>query len=425
MHAIPFVTLPDPKVKAEGSIDPLGVGNMADRLADMMLPGITARMYRPRYLTAMAVSTLVTEGLERSPKGLRPDIAFEWGLVLAMAGLDDAPSGVPGMRKAQQTLREGAPMSSRHYLKTPTVFGFHGVYRTLAVELGIVTKTGELRSEGERLVAAWQSALDLPGFLEARAGSQGGDLRSKLRKMVEGTLEAEQLASVPGQLGSSLTAALRPDRMTRAEAEIVRALLDREEGGLRAELIALHDQPESQTALEAGEHAFFRAARPKMSAALGVVADAVFGLEGVARPMADIFDAARYVSAQQPNRPVSGSMLEAARPELPDDLAASAKRAVEACPQVEVSQEVSRLAAQLAEASGAVACFDATMSRHEYAQQRKPPDGKRPWFERVQDGFVVRTRYRLNDEVTPSHRFVNQYRSWAVQSFLADLGGAR
>lgn len=425
MQAIPFVTLPDPKVEAEGSIDPLGVANAADRLAEMMLPGITARMFRPRYLTATAVSTLVNEGLERSPKGLRPDIAFEWGFVLSMAGLDDAPSGVPGMRKAQQAIREGAPMSSRRYLKTPNVFGFHGVYRTLAVELGIVTKTGELRSEGERLVAAWQKAIDLPGFLEAKGGSRGGDLRSRLRKMVEGALATEQMSSVPAHLSSGLTAALRPDKMTSAEAAIVRSLLDSEEGGLRAELIALHAELEFKTALEAGEHAFFTAARPKMSPSLAAVADAVVGLEGVARPMADIFDAARQVSAMSPTRPVSGAVLREEYPNLADDLSTCAKRAVDVCPQVEISQEVSSLATQLAEARGVVSCFEATMTRHEYAQQRKPPDGKRPWFERVQDGFVVRTRYRLIDEVTPSHRFVNQYRSWAVQSFLADLGSAR
>ena len=40
--------------------------------------------------------------------------------------------------------------------------------------------------------------------------------------------------------------------------------------------------------------------------------------------------------------------------------------------------------------------FDAVLSRHEAAQKRKPPSGKRSWFERTVSGAaIVRPMYRV------------------------------
>ena len=60
----PFLTVPDPKTTSEGVLDPLGLSGVGDQLADEILPGLRARMVRPRFLTAMAVSAAVYEGLE-------------------------------------------------------------------------------------------------------------------------------------------------------------------------------------------------------------------------------------------------------------------------------------------------------------------------------------------------------------------------
>ena len=61
---LPFLTVPDPKTTSEGVLDPLGLSGVGDQLADEILPGLRARMVRPRFLTAMAVSAAVYEGLE-------------------------------------------------------------------------------------------------------------------------------------------------------------------------------------------------------------------------------------------------------------------------------------------------------------------------------------------------------------------------
>ena len=61
---LPFLTSYDPPGTSEGTLDPLGLYQIADRLAVQLVPAVRERMQRIRFLTAMAVGTFVTEGLE-------------------------------------------------------------------------------------------------------------------------------------------------------------------------------------------------------------------------------------------------------------------------------------------------------------------------------------------------------------------------
>ena len=65
----------DPIGSSEGSLDPLGLYLIADQLAMKLVPGVRERMLRVRFLTAMAVGALVTEGLQPNrphrPPGLQ------------------------------------------------------------------------------------------------------------------------------------------------------------------------------------------------------------------------------------------------------------------------------------------------------------------------------------------------------------------
>jgi len=53
---MPFLSDADPRVSAEGSIDPLGIYAIADALAVRMIPGVRERQQHPRFLTSIAVS---------------------------------------------------------------------------------------------------------------------------------------------------------------------------------------------------------------------------------------------------------------------------------------------------------------------------------------------------------------------------------
>jgi hypothetical protein len=60
---LPFLSEADPEQSGEGSLDPLGLASLADRLADEIAPGITARMSRIRFVTAISVGAVATEKL--------------------------------------------------------------------------------------------------------------------------------------------------------------------------------------------------------------------------------------------------------------------------------------------------------------------------------------------------------------------------
>ena len=143
---LPFVTAADPDRAGEGSLDPLGLARIAERLADELAPEVTARMSRARFVTAIAVgSHVLREPADWvGPDGTPAYLAFEWHVVEAFVRSrpETGTDAVPGIQKARARLRE----SRRHlhknsYLQTPKVFGFHGVYKRLAKDLEIVETT--------------------------------------------------------------------------------------------------------------------------------------------------------------------------------------------------------------------------------------------------------------------------------------------
>jgi hypothetical protein len=94
-------------------VDPLGLATLADHLADWMLPGMTARMWRPRFLTAIAVTSLVVEPLaeELAKDGVTPPwLIFEWHYVEAVAALADREGNglrrVPGIDRVHRLGQE-------------------------------------------------------------------------------------------------------------------------------------------------------------------------------------------------------------------------------------------------------------------------------------------------------------------------------
>ncbi len=126
-------------MSAEGALDPLGLYSIADALALRLAPGLRERQADPRFLTAYAVSlelckefgeeTLAADGISE------PWQVLEWylveGLVRTRQNRQET-HGLPGSDKAEQAIKDGVPLSAARYLKTPRVFGFHGVYRLLA-----------------------------------------------------------------------------------------------------------------------------------------------------------------------------------------------------------------------------------------------------------------------------------------------------
>jgi hypothetical protein len=89
---LPFSTPVDPSVEPPGGVDPLGTVSYAERLADLLLPGMTSRMWRPRLLTFSAVASLVADrvaqALGRSELRLEARLTFERLFVYAIVRME-------------------------------------------------------------------------------------------------------------------------------------------------------------------------------------------------------------------------------------------------------------------------------------------------------------------------------------------------
>src|SRR3954469_24256004 len=101
---LPFVRPPDPDRAEKGTLDPLGLARIAERLADELAPEVTARMSRIRFVTAIAVaSNALGEPADLvGPGGTPAYLAFEWHVIEAFARHppESAIVGVPGILKA-------------------------------------------------------------------------------------------------------------------------------------------------------------------------------------------------------------------------------------------------------------------------------------------------------------------------------------
>jgi hypothetical protein len=139
----PFVTDLDPDRAGEGSLDPLGLARLGDRLADQIAPEVTARMSRIRFVTAIAAcSQLLGEPADiLSTDGIPAYLPFEWHVVESFVRASPASGtdAVPGIQKARARLRDRRRhLNGPAYLETPKVFGFHGVYKRIARDMEVV-----------------------------------------------------------------------------------------------------------------------------------------------------------------------------------------------------------------------------------------------------------------------------------------------
>ena len=170
---LPFLTAYDPPGTSEGTLDPMGLYQIADQLAVELVPAVRERMLRVRFLTAMAVGALVTEDIDADPAEPEsaPYLAWEWLVVEAL--IRSQPEGglwgVPGTRVGSTAIDRHGYLDARSYLKTPRIFGFHGVYKRLAIRLGIVDVHLGPGPQAESLADAWARGR---GFGSLR-GAQG------------------------------------------------------------------------------------------------------------------------------------------------------------------------------------------------------------------------------------------------------------
>jgi hypothetical protein len=432
---IPYRTLSDPEVQGEGSIDPLGLATLADRLADWVLPGMTARMWRPRFLTAMALTSLVVEPFAEElavDRSTPPWLVLEWYYVEAAAAIKDGREGlrrVPGIDKARQALRDGVPMNADRYLKTPKVFGFHGIYKRLARHVDIVDDDLALGEQGYRLLKIWEQEQGYSGFSDRELiEGLGPKIRRTLREAIRGALEAAQTVRHGEWPGASFFVEhLVPARAGHREAEFLWQLFLGPGAETRSEIFRFLREPHLRQELreEKDERRIADKLRGRASSELRRRLDAIEAYEGVCRPLQESWDRLRHLSTlRQPSVIGPGDTDRDPRTtEIAALLRPAVERAREALRDSPIASDFETMGRKFGDVRTGAELFAVLWEHHRDVQARKPPEGKRPWLEETAEGFLVlRPPYRL-DEAPVREEYVHPYRLTSVGSFIDDLAG--
>lgn len=423
---VPFLTEADPDKVGEGSLDPLGMTSIADRLAEEIAPDVTARMSRIRFLTAIAAGATIAGGLVRevAADGRTPAyLAYEWIVVESMARRPPEDTGsIPGIQKARRVVGRtpSGHLDAGSYLQVPKVFGFHGVHKRLGRGINLIDSELLPLDLGADLLRAWESDQGLQGFAERVPRTPGGRLSRNLVTEVGKTLEAGRVTTKPGShLWGHLAQALQPAGAGRRERKLLwEALVDREQP-VRSELVEALRPLASENISEAQA---LRQVKAQASTDLKLRLAAIDAYERVAWLLNGALRAIQFISSNQGAQPVMPDQLAShvaiarASKELPGAIA----RAVECLSPVGQDDLFERNCEAFADHLAPPALADALLSRHELIQEEK--GGKRPWLERSKDGgFVVRPPYRTTEDAVVEDGYVHPYRVGALSSFILDL----
>ena len=424
--SLPELSAFDPPVEGEGSLDPMGLAAISDRLADLLIPGLRARMRRVRFVTAIAVGAVACETLadEIAADGIStPSICFEWLVVEAFVRRLPAgqgfPLGVPGSFKARTVVTRSQRLSAATYLKGPSVFGFHGVYKPFAVDSDVIGSGLEPGGRCADLTRRWEREQGFVGFTDRVPHTTGGKLRIQIRDEVLSTLRAGRCTTNPGgRLFGRLTASLHPGTPGTAERQALRALITDGKHETRAELARHLWQADE----ELTEAQVLDVVRPKCSTALGQIVDAVVAYERFGALVDAAFRtlcSVSYAMGAQPLTPKlvqDHEMIARCAAELPSRYRAAAERMSAIGADAGFEERLGEFA--IGRSSGEL--VELVLSHHERVQAAKPPNGKRSWFDPLRDGWVVRSSYGSPDQPELGPRFVHPVRVTPLRRFLED-----
>lgn len=424
----------EPEIRSEGSLDPLGLTALGEHLAERIVPGVRQRHTHPRFLTVLCVQNLVCSefqpGTVASDSVSEPWQVFEWfvvdGLVRGYLESDRKQlAGVPGQEKSATTMRQGMVLSAARYLKVPSVFGFHGVYKNLASALELVDDTG-LAPAGERLLQVWQQECNLTGFLDGSSGLLG-----TLRKTVEhGLKHGEAHSRLADAIWSFAATHLAPYKAGPKERDFLWGLLDCQKSGHRQELLrftvseagrSAWDAAGGRDAPRAGEAAVYRQFSKQASAAVKPLVKAVLAYERFARLLTTAFEALLFEAGASP-MDMTRLREVAAVTRGAQETREAAAAALDALRAVGLEQDFNSAFPWVFEDVMVDEWVERLLDHHRQTQCRKPPAGKSLWFEDIAGHLHTRANYRR--EAAPSddlERFDNLYRVAPLRSMAIDL----
>lgn len=426
MTTLPFLTAYDPPASSEGQLDPLGLYVIADRLATQLVPGVRERMQRIRFLTAIAVGCLVTDGIDdQSPISGAPSyLVWEWLLAEAFQRTRNGSElwGVPGTLVAARAMEQHGYLDSRSYLKNARIFGFHGVYKRLAHHLGVVDVNLGPAVLAEELVEKWAKALGA-----TRSKDHIGKWAAAVRSSLSAKPQARTSTNFKAKDWETLAAAFHPDQCSGPEREFLRNLLLAADDRMGALPTIWQLQPgfKKENYSEEELHARLLDQAPHFRPLL----NAIKAYEGFARRLQDAFDLLRAEAsksdciafeiaeiAKDPDFIISVSQLhqkfDAAHKALSDVNGQGASL------QFQFADRFSRFAEPLS----AETCAIQICEHHAWIQSNKSEEGKLTWFERLDSNRIyMRQPYRIKRRELKPEQYVHDYRGRPIRNFWGDL----
>lgn len=423
----PTLSLPDPLQDSEGSVDPLSLQRTYELLADKILPAVTVRMGRIRFLTAMSLGALVCQHYDADAvaiDGITPPwLVYEWFVIEAFARElgDTRGERIPGLLKVKNCLGNQRPVSASAYLKTPKVFGFSGIFRRLATRSRILDDELRLDDGGWELLKAWERDEGLDGLIQGKG--PGADLVRDLRDAVDRGCAAGHTVKPVTGLWARISAHLQPGNVGKREGKVLLAQLRASSERTREHVGHLIEH--KSFVERAAEAAYLRGLRTQTSADLAEHLDAIDAYEALCRPVNETFDVLRELSTNRGVGPITAAEV-AASPSavrLVQELKDGCERVQRDANLLNWDPDVNGLVQIFSRVQTTNDLFDAVITHHEHAQARKPPDGKRSWLERAQGGaIIVRSAYVLPERDPYAPPYVHNYRTNTLCGFLSDTG---
>jgi hypothetical protein len=431
-QTIPYITEYDPVFTSDGSLDPLGLYPIADRLATKLVPGVRERMQHPRFLTAMAVGSVICSDFDvediASDGVSEPWMVFEWHVVQAFVKTfytgRTAISGVPGSEKCTTAYLKGLPLNNARYLKVARVFGFHGVYRTLADELNIIDRNYQLGEIGDALVKAWEKEQKLMGFYSMYEGL-GRDFRNKIYQAISDGLKEGKVSRGWGwnyfnEIGNRLAY----QTGGKKELDIIYDALVDHESPFRAEVINFLQTSEGSNAWlsNKSEKDFHNLLFIGASNELKTHLSAIMHYESFSRLLENAFESCLYAMSQNGNATVGQlATLEPVQIATQNIIMAFEKASQFLEPTGE-SLHFYENFAPLVDTTNPKDWIHLLFQFHKNNQRRKPPAGKRPWVEKSSgENYLLYSKFQRKKEPIISDEYVSFYRTNALYSFLRDL----
>ena len=422
----------DPKDSDEGGLDAVGLSSMGEYLGQLYLPGLLERHRRPRFLTLSAIGLSIKTDVENLIGGKEYETtfweAFEWVIVTGLISSKDAGvRNLPASDKARAAMVQGKPLNADRYLVTPSVFGFHGVYKFLLKSLGL--ENHDLPGEFcQKLVHAWAKDQKLLGFISQEG--DGTNERKDLIKIVAETIQQGQVARSWNYRGwNFIYRNFHPLKLGPTEKEVITNLLLNDP--VRKDVLLFLNSKKGQKYLRddrSTQRQFLTDLARVTSGTLKKTLNVILSYELFARSLNDIFYDSLVELSENSLGLSSKEIAERIEIKNKNFFVLLHKHYHEAHKSIQNHPDLNLISRfdifrNFEQKFSSSDCVNAVLTHHLSIQQNKSTGAKNPWVFDVQGRWMVRASYAHRDQATHDDSLVNLYRLGVLRLFFEDLGG--